>query len=199
MANLNGKMKSLMLIIKSERHSALRFISMNSDSNSSSAIPILGDFILEAPTLTQGTTIYIEIWCNNGGSTRSENSGLDNLCGLVKVPLSAVQVPKIRTYENIVDGNFPLWLCQNGSKKAKARVMICMGEKKQMLNVLKQTRSAVIIQRYGRRFLERIRNVRLRIKTSENEKLSADHVSSYLNCSIYVKIIAFKFVFENHI
>ena len=184
MTNLNGEIKSLMLSIKSGHHSALRFISMHSDSNSCSSIPILGDVILEAPALTQGTTIYIEIWCNNGGSTRSENGGLENLCGLVKVPLSAVQCRRSRTNENMVDGNFPLWLSQNSSKKAKARVMICMGEKKQMLNFLKQTRSAVIIQRYGRRFLERIRNVRLRIKTSANEKLLAEHVSSCLNCSI---------------
>lgn len=171
-ANLKGKTKSFKLVIRSGHHSAVRFISMNSDSHSSTQM--LGDVILEAPQLSQGTAIYIEIWCNNSGKTRLEKGGLENLCGLVKVPLSAVQGPRIHNNEVMVDGDFPLLLSRSGSKEAKVRVIVRMGKKTEMLNVLKQTRSVVVIQRYVRRFLEGIRSVRSRIK----KEFVAEQVSS---------------------
>jgi hypothetical protein len=135
---------------------------------------MLGDVVLEAPQLSQGTAIYIEIWCNNSGKTRLEKGGLKNLCGLVKVPLPAVQGPRIHNNKIMVDGDFPLLLSRSGAKQTKVRVIIRMGRKTEMLNVLKQTRSVVIIQRYVRRFLEGMRSVRSRI----NKEFVAEQVSA---------------------
>lgn len=177
----------MILVIKSGNNSILRFYFMASPSTKIRSQPRamasnFADALLQAADQIGKSMVFIEIWCNCNGSSKLKSDGLENLSGLVKVPLPAIGDKQKSSDISIVDGLFSLWHPRSDAEGQRVRVTIYMGSKPEMLRILQETRSAVIIQKQGRKFLERVRKEKLRRRQFSE---SNGHISSQVSILLF--------------
>ncbi|MCO5615036.1 hypothetical protein L7F22_069324 [Adiantum nelumboides] len=158
--SLHERRKSLLLMIKSGNQSVLRLLFRGSLTAKADyreqVISNVADALLMLPSGKERCNIFLEVWCNHNGLSHTRSDGLQNLIGLAKVPLFAVLDKQKNPEKSILDGFYSLWHPQSNAKGQKLRVTVYYGSKTEMLRVLHQNRSVVVIQRHCRVFLERL-------------------------------------------
>jgi hypothetical protein len=124
------------------------------------------DAVLQAPPKLENSVLFIEVWHDQGWKKENLQEGLEDLVGLVKIPLRITNIASSCEAQHqckegqevvvvVAKGYFPVQDPIRYVVCGEVQVMVMLGMEYQLRRLQQESRAAIIIQWHVRDFLRR--------------------------------------------